>query len=99
MANNLNTNPITLTTTQTSYKGAVSSSQGTLFTLRIKSVYWRNPITIGDVFLLIDPASGREILRGRCETANQSQLFPLNMLVSDFACDQLDSGSLEIYLA
>ncbi len=97
MANNLNSNPINLTATQTSYKAAVATSQGSPFTLLLKSVYWEQPNAVGDGFLLIDPNGGREILRGRCEVAGQSQLFPLNMMVSDWACDQLDSGNLKIY--
>lgn len=100
MANSLTTNPISLTTTQTSYKGAVASSLGTLFTLRIQKVYWYDPNAVGDVVLIIDPGSGIELLRLRCETAGQSQVIDWTnspKLWRDFACDQLDSGTVKIY--
>lgn len=100
MANRLNTNPIMLTGTQTSYKAAVSATLGTLFTLKVTKIYWYNPTTIGDVALITDPQSGQELLRLRCETANQSQLVDWSAhpkLWRDFAAIQVDSGDLYIY--
>lgn len=100
MANALNQNPIILTGTQTSYKAAVATSLGTLFTLKIEKFYWEDPITIGDQVVLIDPQSGAEKLRLRCEVAGQSQVVDWTAaakLFNDFAVVQLDSGKLYIY--
>jgi hypothetical protein len=99
MANSLTTNPIILTGTQSSYKAAVASSLGTLFVLQVTRVYWFDPTAVGDEFVLIDPSDGHEWLRGRCESAGISQIFVINKPWSDFACVELDSGSLRIYTA
>jgi hypothetical protein len=100
MANLLTRNPIVLTTTQTSYKAAVAATLGTLFTLMIEKVYWEDPITVGDGVLIESPDSGAELLTLRCETAGQSQVIDWTnkpKLWRDFACVQMDSGSLKIY--
>ena len=101
MANSLTSNPIILTGTQTSYKAAVAANttQGTPITLRVVRVEWFAPTTVGDQALIIDPASGKEWLRFKCETALQSQILPVNELWSDFAVPQLDSGVLKIFTA
>ncbi len=99
MANSINTNPIILTGVQTSYKAAVALTLGTLFTLRVARVEWFSPATIGDQAVIIDPSSGKEWLRFKCEVALQSQILPVNELWSDFAVDQLDSGVLKIFIA
>ena len=77
----------------------MASTQGTPFTLRVARVEWFAPTTVGDQAVIIDPQSGKEWLRFKCETALQSQILPVNELWSDFAVDQLDSGSLRIFLA
>lgn len=100
MANLLNQNPIILTGTQTSYKAAVAASLGANWVLRVTKIYWYNPIIAGDVALIIDPASGQNLERLRCEAANQSQIIDWSAnpkIWRDFAVVQLDSGILEIH--
>ena len=101
MANSLTQNPIILTAVQTSYKAAVAANttQGSPIELRVARVAWFSPTTIGDQVLIIDPASGKEWLRMKCEVALQSQIWPVNELWSDFAVVQLDSGVLKIFTA
>lgn len=100
MANTLTTNPIILSGVQTSYKAAVASILGTLFTLRVEKIYWFQPATVGDEALIINPQSGQTLLRLRCEVAGQSQVIDWTAnpkLWQDFGVNQLDSGSIEIY--
>lgn len=99
MSNSLFTNPIILTSTQTSYKAAIATVLGTLSVLRVARVEWFAPAAIGHTALIIDPASGKEWLRFTCEVALQSQILPVNELWSDWACDQLDSGTLKLSLS
>ena len=95
----LTTNPIIINAIQTSYKAAVAASLGSPFVLRVVRVEWYAPTTIGHTALIVDPASGKEWLKFTCEVALQSQILPVNELWSDFAVDQLDSGTLKIFLA
>ena len=101
MANLLNQNPIILTGVQTSYKAAVAAvpNQGSPIELRVARVAWFSPATICDQVLIIDPASGKEWLRMKCEVALQSQIWPVNEIWSDFAAVQLDSGVIKIFTA
>jgi hypothetical protein len=99
MANVLNQNPIIISGTQTSYKAATLASLGSFASLRVTKIYWENPTTVGDQMVIIDPATGRNIFRMRCESANISQIATLNQLWADFAVNELDSGTLYIYLA
>lgn len=67
----------------------------------VARVYWFNPGTIGDTFNLTD-ISGKTILVGRCEAANQSQFFDFSTLpldVNGVAVAQLSSGTLYVYFA
>jgi hypothetical protein len=99
MANLLFQNPIIITGPQTSFKAAVAAVLGTLFTLRVARVEFYQPTAVGDTAIIIDPASGKEWLKFTCETALQSQILPVNELWSDFAVDQINSGTLKIFLA
>ena len=101
MANSLTANPIIINVTQTSYKAAVAANttQGSPITLRVARVEWFSPATVGDQAVIIDPASGKEWLRMKCEVALQSQIWPVNELWSDFAVVQLDSGVLKLFTA
>ena len=62
----------------------------------IKFVYWYNPTTAGDLFLLKDN-SGQEILAGRCETDGESQWMPVYIMCNGIRSDDVDSGTLYIY--
>ncbi|MBZ5695962.1 MAG: hypothetical protein LAN36_11465 [Acidobacteriia bacterium] len=98
MSNSLNSNPIICYGVQTSYKAAVLAAQGTPLELRIARVEWFSPNAANDQALIIDPASGKEWLRFKCEVAGQSQIVPVNELWSDFAVVQCDSGVLKLFL-
>lgn len=102
MANVYTDDPILIDTKfSSSFKAAYSTARGandTLWTLRVGSIYWFNPANVGDVALITDPLSGRELCIFRCETANQSQLIQVNKIWSDFVVPQLDSGRLKITL-
>lgn len=101
MANSLNSNPVILTTTQTSYKAAVVASQGVFVNCIVEKWYWEAPTAVGDQVVIIDPQSGAEKLRLRCELALQSQVVDWTAhpkQFSDFAAIQMDSGRLYIYM-
>lgn len=77
-------------------QGAVESGEAA-----VARVYWLNPATIGDTFMLTD-GTGHVILSGRCEVANQSQFFDFSTLpieVNGIGVGQLSSGTLYIYNA
>lgn len=90
------TNPISVTAVM----GSSYKAQGGLPTnqpINITEIYWVNPITVGDSFILNDQ-SGTLIRTGRCEVGNQSQLFQFipAKRVSDFIVPTLVSGTLYI---
>lgn len=66
--------------------------------IRIGIIYWFNPANIGDTVLLQNEA-GATIWQGRCETANQSQIFQPRALVQvgGYAVPTLTSGTLYLY--
>jgi hypothetical protein len=77
-------------------QGAVIDGKGTLI-----KVYWYNPSSPGDTFTLVNVKTGAALLTGRCETANQSQLFDqTNGLAAEpfdgLGCSQLSSGTLYV---
>ena len=75
-------------------QGGLPSNQPIL----VSMVYWLNPITIGDTFVISGPGLN---LTGRCEVANQSQVFQLipPVLTKDFTVATLASGTLYIFPA
>lgn len=80
-------------------QGNVISGIGTLI-----KVYWFNPAAVGDTFTLVDATKGVLILTGRCEAANQSQLFDQSNGLSattfnGLGCSQLSSGTLYVTIA
>src|ERR1700746_542664 len=73
MANVLTSTPYKINTASASSfvtQGGLPSNQPIL----VSMVYWLNPITIGDTFVISGPGLN---LTGRCEVANQSQGFQL----------------------
>lgn len=98
MSNTLTTNPIVVVSAMSqSLKslGAWSS----IMPVRVTQVYWLNPAAVGDTFTIIDEA-GNTVSTGRCESANQSQIFvPLKRTNQDVTVTQISSGSLYIHLA
>jgi hypothetical protein len=96
MANVLTTNPYKIDTVMASSFRTTGGlpNNGPIF---ITEIYWENPVTIGDTFVLTDN-TGTVIRIGRCEVANQSQVFSLAPMrvVSDFTVSTLASGTLYI---
>ena len=93
MANVLTANPLKIDT-------AGGSALGLKRPIRIVKVYWLNPTTLGHTFQITDTgASPTDILSGRCEVANQSQVFDFNhpLFVKDIIVPTLQSGTLYIY--
>jgi hypothetical protein len=71
VSNILTRNPIFCDTAFSSYKASVASVLGTLFTLKVFSVRWVGPATVGDQLELVDPQSGNQLLLMNCEVAGQ----------------------------
>jgi hypothetical protein len=76
--------------------GAQINGQGTLI-----KVYWENPQNVGDTFVLVDSVTGALLLPGRCEVANQSQIFDESTGLSPIpfkgiGCSALSSGTLYV---
>lgn len=101
MSNQLNQNPIIVTAAMANtWKQSVAATLGAFYYLRIKKIYWLNPLNSGDTVFMVD-AAGVNIWSARCESANQSQLFDWTaspLRVSDFQISSISSGTLEIYI-
>jgi hypothetical protein len=97
MANVFSSNPIKVDTAfSTSYK-AVAGALPTNSELNLLEVYWFNPATIGDTFSMTTVDGNTILAIGRCEVANQSQIFQMyGKRISDFAVPTLASGTLYI---
>jgi len=63
----------------------------------IKFIQWYKPTTVGHLCALQDGA-GRTILKLYCEVANESIWAPIWGKYRDVYCDDLDSGTLYIYV-
>ena len=85
------TNPIKVTgTTNTSTK----ILDGPVF---LKSIYWEQPTTTGHKMALQDKAGG-DVIEMYCLTQNKDMEKDLDIHVHGLYCDDLDSGTLFIYL-
>lgn len=98
MANNFTSNPIQVDTVFTSPTFASATKLPTNSELTLHEIYWYNPTNIGDTFS-ITLADGQTVLRnGRCEVANQSQVFRMwGIRIRNFTVPTLTSGTLFIY--
>lgn len=100
MSNVLNTNPLVIDTAfSTKYSvqsGALSIPPGGFC---IDEIYWYNPTASGDTFTVKLGDGATVIRQGRCEAANQSQLFKMyGIRLTDFTVPTLTSGgTLYIY--
>ena len=63
----------------------------------LKFVYWYNPTTAGDVCNLVD-RNGKEIIPIRAAIAGDSQQLAIFKFVDGIYCDDMDSGTLYLYL-
>ena len=91
LTTNKNGNPIVVTGT--------ASTDETIATgqIYVRWVYWYQPSTAGHLLNLID-AQGAVVLVAYCEKANQSQWLPVYKTCDGIHCDNMDSGSLYIYI-
>jgi hypothetical protein len=68
--------------------------------IRVKKVYWFDPTTSGDDFVITDGTSAAEVLlEGQAEANNGSQNFDFDppQVWKQFAVPTLTSGTLYIY--
>ena len=63
----------------------------------IRFVYWYVPATAGHLLSLIDD-KGNDIVVARCETDKESQWLPVYTRFDNIYCDDMDSGTLYIYI-
>ena len=63
----------------------------------MRYVYWYNPTTAGHLLSLID-SKGDDIVVARCESDGESQWLPVYTKFNDIYCDDMDSGTLYIYI-
>lgn len=99
MANALAQNPIIIDSTLASYKAAVATALGTLFTLRVYSVTWVGPGAAGHQAEIINPQSGQQLLLMNANAAGQDVVRDWSAaprLWSDFGVPKIDSGKLFI---
>jgi hypothetical protein len=96
MANVLNFNPYKVDTVMTSSFFNSTPIIPALGPLQLLEIYWLNPLTVGDTFVVTD-GHGNVIKTGRCEAAGQSQIFQMyGKKISDFQVTTLASGVLYI---
>jgi hypothetical protein len=93
MANNFVSNPIKIDTV---FSASTNLNGGAEITL--DEIYWFNPTNISDTFS-VTLGDGTQVLRtGRCEVANQSQLYSgYGRRVTAIQVPTLASGTLYIY--
>lgn len=92
MANDLSARPLKVDT-------AMGAGAALGRPVRVTKVYWFNPTTAAHTFLIIEPTSGKTLLEGRAEAANQSQVFDFDkpQVWRDFRVSTLQSGVLYLY--
>ena len=94
-------NPIVIVTPMTSsFKSAVATTLGSLFTLQVAKVEWSNAVTAGDFVRVIDPGSGEALLELKNLAANSNYFVdfsPRPRIWRDFRVSQIDSGTLYIF--
>ena len=99
MANILTRNPIYCDAAFTSYKASVASVLGTLTTLKVYSVRWVAPSTVGHQFEIVDPQSGNQLLLMTCSVAGQDVIADWSAapkLWVDFGVPIIQSGKAYI---
>jgi hypothetical protein len=84
-------NPIKVTGTATSDETILTGTRG------LKFVYWYNPTTTGHLCNLID-VNGNPIIPMRANSNNDTQIWPIFKYVEEIHCDDMDSGTLYLYL-
>lgn len=92
---NTSGSPIVVTGTTNTNDEVYTPSAGA--GVKILWVYWYLPTTAGHLCAL-KTKDGKPILQMRCENANESQFFPLWQTWGNIYCDDMDSGTLYIYI-
>ena len=64
----------------------------------IKYVYWYNPTSTGHLCNITDGV-GRSIIKMRAECDGDTQMWPIGLTVKGIRCDDMDSGTLYIYIS
>ena len=107
MSNQLFQNPVKIDTafSTPTFKGTLQTSadagKNSQFTIQVVKSFWYNPVNIGDTFVIEDPVSSLILWQGKCEVADQAQLFdwsPRPRIFRDFIVPTLASGTLIIEL-
>ena len=60
-------------------------------------IYWYQPTTVAHLLEITD-GDGHPIALGYCENANESQWFPIKARYNDIYINDMDSGTVLIYL-
>ena len=102
MANLYAQNPLYIDTAFASFKAAVASILGTLFSLTVVKWRWVGPAAVGDQVEVVDPQSGRQILLMRNTVANGPDVVEdwsaQPRLLADFGVPLINSGKLFVYI-
>lgn len=92
---------LTITKTANPYKvtgTTATDAEITSETVWIQKIIWYNVTAAADLLSLVDKA-GNTLLALTCDGAsNYTCDFPMGLAVSGIHCDDMDSGSLLIYL-
>ena len=92
MSNNLVSNPMVITNTISTSTLVNGGMEVTL-----DEIYWFNPVNIGDTFNITLGDGTQTVRTGRCEVANQSQVFAeYGKRVTAIQVPTLASGTLYI---
>jgi hypothetical protein len=101
VANNYNTKPIYLDSTMASgWRALQTLNVGTQWGFNVSYVEWQAPVSAGDKFVIVDPASSAVLLEGSCGQANADVPFDLGDTLPawrDFKVTTLNSGILLIW--
>lgn len=63
----------------------------------IRFIYWYNPTTAGQLLSIIDE-NDVDIMVAKCEADGESQFLPVYTYVKSIYCNDMDSGTLYIYI-
>ena len=99
--NLLTRNPIIVVAPMaSSYKSAVATTLGSLFTLQVAKIQWSDAVSVNDFVRIIDPGSGELLQEIQNVAANSNYFIDFSArprLWRDFRVSQIDSGTLYIY--
>ena len=100
MANSYNVRPILLNTVMGSgYQAAISAAAGNRIPVFVKSIVWVGPVTSGDTFTIIDPASSTVLFEAKAAATDvgTTKQFIINRMWGDFELSQISSGTVLVF--